>query len=75
MQLYYDHTHGGVAALERLNKIAQAYGMDTGNKLWPKAANSLTKRIRPILSNLREGLGIYVVIGRNTAGKTRTSRP
>src|SRR5205807_7324478 len=53
--------------LERLNKLAQAYGIDTSNKLWPKAANSLTKRLRPILSNLRDGLGIHVVISRNTA--------
>ena len=60
-------------ALEKLNKIAQAYGIDTGSKLWPKAANSLTKRLRPILSNLREGLGIHVVISRNTSGKNKNT--
>jgi DNA polymerase, archaea type len=57
--------------LEKLNKVAQTYGIDTSSKLWPKAANSLTKRLRPILSNLREGLGIHVVITRNTTGKNK----
>lgn len=60
-------------ALERLNRVAQAYGIDTGNKQWPKAANTLTKRLRPILSNLREGLGIHVVISRNTSGKNKNT--
>jgi DNA polymerase, archaea type len=54
---------------EKLNKIAQAYKIDTANNSWPKAANSLTKRLRPILSNLREGLGINVVISRQTTGR------
>ncbi len=59
--------------LEKLNKTAQAYGIDTSSKLWPKAANSLTKRLRPILSNLREGLGIHVVISRNSTGKNKNT--
>ena len=59
--------------LEKLNKVAQAHGIDTGSKFWPKAANSLTKRLRPILSNLREGLGIHVVISRNTSGKNKNT--
>jgi DNA polymerase elongation subunit (family B) len=59
--------------LERLNKLAQTYGIDTSSKLWPKASNSLTKRLRPILSNLREGLGIHVVISRNTTGKNKNT--
>ena len=53
--------------------MAQAHGIDTGSKFWPKAANSLTKRLRPILSNLREGLGIHVVITRNTTGKNKNT--
>jgi DNA polymerase elongation subunit (family B) len=59
--------------LEKLNKVALAHGIDTGSKFWPKAANSLTKRLRPILSNLREGLGIHVVISRNTTGKNKNT--
>ena len=33
---------------QKLNKVAQTHGIDTGSKLWPKAPNSLTKRLRPI---------------------------
>jgi hypothetical protein len=50
-------------ALEQLNKIAQLNKIDTSAKVWPKASNYLT---RPILSNLIEGLGINIVIGRQT---------
>lgn len=57
--------------LQELNKVAQRYNIDTTNKGWPKAANSLTKRLRPILSNLREALGIHVVINRSTTGKNK----
>jgi DNA polymerase elongation subunit (family B) len=60
-------------ALEQLSKVAQSCSIDTTNKLWPKAANSLTKRLRPILSNLREGLGIHVIITRNTVGKNKNT--
>jgi hypothetical protein len=63
--------------LQTLNKIAQTYKVDTDSKLWPKAANSLTRRLKHILSNLRKGLGIHVIIGRNTGsadkGKKNTS--
>jgi len=55
-------------ALEQLNRIAQVHKIDTTNRVWPKAANSLTRRLRPILSNLREGLGINVIISRQTTG-------
>jgi hypothetical protein len=57
--------------LENLNKIAQAYNFDTTNKEWPKAVNSLTKRLRPLLSNLREGLGIHIALGRTTTGSSK----
>ena len=59
--------------IEKINKVAQAHGIDTSNKFWPKAANSLTKRLRPILSNLRECLGIHIVISRNTSGKNKNT--
>jgi hypothetical protein len=57
--------------LENLNKISQAYNIDTTNKDWPKAANSLTKRLRPLLSNLRDGLGIHIALGRTTTGSNK----
>ena len=57
--------------LENLNKMAQTYNIDTSNKEWPKASNSLTKKLRPLLPNLREGLGIHVVMGRITTGSSK----
>jgi hypothetical protein len=54
-------------ALEELNKIAVDNNLDT-SKAWPKAPNSLSRRLKPLLSNLREGLGINITITRNTAG-------
>ena len=33
----------------------------------PKAVNSLSRKLKPLLSNLREGLGINIAIARNTA--------
>ena len=54
--------------MARLNKI------DTGTKSWPKAANSLTRKLRPILSNLREGLGIHVVITRQTTEDSKKKK-
>ncbi|HZD35617.1 MAG TPA: DNA polymerase domain-containing protein, partial [Nitrososphaeraceae archaeon] len=55
--------------LGHLNKVAHAHNIDTTNiKAWPKAANSLTKKLKPILSNLRDGLGINITISRQTSG-------
>jgi DNA polymerase, archaea type len=36
---------------------------------WPKKANRLTKMLRPMLSNLREGYGISITIESDTTGK------
>jgi hypothetical protein len=48
----------------------------TDHRLWPKAANSFTRRLNQIRSNLLEGLGIDVQISRVTDsrdGKINTS--
>ena len=55
------------AGLEELNIVAEKENIDT-SKSWPKAANSLSRALRPLLSNLREGPGISITITRNTAG-------
>ncbi len=57
--------------LENANRIAQSHSIDTTSKEWPKASNSLTKRLRPLLTNLREGLGIHIVLGRTTTGSNK----
>jgi hypothetical protein len=53
--------------LEELNIVAERENIDT-SKSWPKAANSLSRALRPLLSNLREGPGINITIRRNTTG-------
>lgn len=53
--------------LEKLNQIALENNIDT-SKAWPKAANSLSRRLKTLLSNLREGLGINIIITRITSG-------
>jgi hypothetical protein len=55
------------AGLEKLNIVADRENIDT-SKSWPKAANSLSRALRPLLSNLREGPGINITITRNTTG-------
>jgi hypothetical protein len=58
-------------ALEELNRITYEYNIDTSSRAWPKAVNSLSRKLKPLLSNLREGLGINIAIARNTAGDKR----
>jgi hypothetical protein len=57
--------------VKNLNRIAQQYNIDTTSRDWPRASNSLTKRLRPLLTNLREGLGIHIVLGRTTTGSNK----
>jgi hypothetical protein len=54
--------------LDERNRIAFDSNIDTSSKSWPKAANSLSRKLKPLLSNLREGPGINITIIRNTAG-------
>jgi hypothetical protein len=58
-------------ALEELNIIATDYNIDT-SRSWPRAANSLSRRLKPLLSNLREGYGINITITRYTSGDRKT---
>ncbi|HEX2014118.1 MAG TPA: hypothetical protein VLA68_02715 [Nitrososphaera sp.] len=55
--------------LEQLAIIAEAFKMDTTHRHWPKAPNSLSRRLNLIKSNLLDGLGIKVDIGRLTTGE------
>jgi DNA polymerase I len=57
--------------LNNINRIAQQYNIDTSGRDWPRASNSLTKRLRPLLTNLREGLGIHIILGRTTTGSNK----
>jgi hypothetical protein len=50
--------------LEQLEKIAQENKINTNQKSWPKEVRWLTRRLNQIRSNLLDGLGIEVIIGR-----------
>jgi hypothetical protein len=54
--------------LVRLNDVATLNHISTNHKGWPKAANSLTRRLKAIASNIREGLGFEISITRYTTG-------
>ena len=56
--------------LDAMESVAAENRINTNHKLWPKAANSVTKRLNQIRSNLLEGLGISVTIDRDTKRNT-----
>jgi hypothetical protein len=58
--------------LEILNVVATQNNINTGSKVWPRAENSLSRRLKPLLSNLREGLGFDIEIVRITTGNQKT---
>jgi hypothetical protein len=60
--------------LKQLNKVAESNGINTTQKMWPRATNSLTRRIKQIQSNLLEGLGIKITISRDNRKNTSTIR-
>ena len=58
--------------LEVLEGFAEQHRINTNHKLWPKSPNVLSRRLNQIRSNLLEGLGIEVAIGRITTNKNGT---
>jgi hypothetical protein len=56
--------------LAELNHMVIEHNIDTG-KYWPKSANSLSRRLKVIMSDIREGLGYDISISRNTVGKNK----
>jgi hypothetical protein len=60
--------------LDKLNLVAAEYGIDTSNyHEWPKDIKWLSRRLKIIRSNLLEGLGIDVIVKRNTTVITTTT--
>ncbi|NLG84180.1 MAG: hypothetical protein GX493_06155 [Firmicutes bacterium] len=54
--------------LKKLDEIAAKERIDTKAKSWPKSANSLSRRLHELRSNL-EDAGIHLEIGREDGGK------
>jgi hypothetical protein len=60
--------------LNILNLVAAEYGIDTSNHHeWPKDIKWLSRRLKIIRSNLLEGLGIDVIVKRNTTSIVTTT--
>jgi hypothetical protein len=57
--------------LDKLEIYAIEKNVKTDHRLWPKAANSLTRRLNQISSNLLDGPGIDVQITRITDSKDK----
>lgn len=59
---------------DELDKIAELHKINAESTMWPKAANSLSRKLKPILSNLREGQGIEIKIEDITQGDHKGSK-
>jgi hypothetical protein len=57
--------------LKELNVIASKHNIDTNSKYWPKSANGFTRKLKTITTNIRDGLGYDIFVGRDTSGKNR----
>ena len=57
--------------LDRLNSIAIKNSIHTDHESWPQSADSLTKKLKIISSNLREGLGINISVSKIRSGSYR----
>jgi hypothetical protein len=63
----YENTVGGF--FDDLVACADQNKIDSTNKKFPKAPNALSRRLKPILSNLREGYDIEIAIDTITQGE------
>jgi hypothetical protein len=54
--------------MSRLNIIAESENLNINGNWWPKSPRSLSRKLKPLTSNLREGMGIDVAFGRVTSG-------
>ena len=64
-----DYWHDSTSRLlEEINSIAAKSGINTYSKYWPKSTDSLTRKLRPIASSLKEGYEIGVEVTRDTTG-------
>jgi hypothetical protein len=57
--------------LDILNSIAIENHINTDHNSWPRSADALTKRLKVISSNLREGLGINISVNKIRTGARR----
>jgi hypothetical protein len=55
-------------------KVAEAYRIGTRDSMWPKKANSLTRKLKPLLPELRQGYQINITITGDAKGEKTKSK-
>jgi hypothetical protein len=60
--------------LSELRRVAEAFRIDIRDKMWPKKGNSLTRKLKPLLPDLRQGYSIDITIERDTKGEKTKSK-
>jgi hypothetical protein len=62
------------ALLNALRKVAEAFRIDTRDSMWPKKGNSLVRKLKPLLPDLRQGYQIDISITRDAKGEKTKSK-
>jgi hypothetical protein len=60
--------------LNELRRVAEAFGIDTRDSMFPKKANSLIRKLKPLLPDLRQGYQIDIAITRDAKGEKTKSK-
>jgi hypothetical protein len=59
---------------DELRKVAEAFRIETRDSMWPKKGNGLTRKLKPLLPDLRQGYQIDITIMRDAKGEKAKSR-
>ena len=60
--------------LNELRKVAEAFRIDTRDSMFPMKANSLIRKLKPLLPDLRQGYQIDITITRDVKGEKTKSK-
>jgi len=60
--------------LDELRKVAEGFRIDTRDSMFPKKSNSLIRKLKPLLPDLRQGYDIDITITRDAKGEKTKSR-
>ena len=60
--------------LDALRKVAEAFRIDTRDSMFPKKTNSLIRKLKPLLPDLRQGYQIDITITRDAKGEKTKSK-
>jgi hypothetical protein len=58
--------------LRILTELAPSFGIDIKSKEWPKKTHTFTRRLKPIIPDLRQAYKLDVIISRDTKGEYTT---